>query len=164
MGRYIRGRINENLSLGSLAAATLIGVAFDENVNERSLVSSIVATYSLADVASAANRGPVMVGIAHGDYTDAEIEAVIENTGSWNEGAKPQQEISKRLVRMIGTFPSTESATETDVLNDGKPIRTKLNWILNQGQGLRLWGYNTGTAALLAGGVRTEGHANIWPR
>ncbi len=161
MGRYIKGGVNETLSLGTLAATTLVGVDFDEAVNERTLVSSIVATWALSDTTIAANRGPVLVGVAHSDYTDAEIEAVIELTDSWDEGNKTQQEIAKRLVRKIGTLTADGQIA---VLNDGRPIKTKLNWILNQGQTLRLWAYNTGTAALDAGAVRIEGHANLWPK
>ncbi len=164
MGKYIRGGVNETLSLGTLAATTLVGVDFDEVVNGRTLVSSIVAAYSLADVVAAANRGPILVGIAHGDYTDAEIEEVIELTQSWNEGDKVAQEVAKRLVRRIGVFSDTLEAEDTEVLNDGKPIKTKLNWILNDGETLRLWGYNTGTAALAAGAIRMEGHVNLFPK
>ncbi len=164
MGRYIRGGVNETLSLGTLAATTLVGVDFDESVNERTLVSSLVATYALSDVVAAANRGPILVGVAHSDYTDAEIEEVMELSDSWDEGNKTQQERAKRLVRKIGTFPDTLEAEDTHVLNDGEPIKTKLNWILNQGQTLRLWAYNTGTAALAAGAVRLEGHANLFPK
>ncbi len=161
MGRYIRGSIDELLALGALAATTLVGVDFDETVNERSLVSTIVATWALSDTTIAANRGPVTVGVAHGDYTDAEIEAVIENTGSWNEGDKVQQEVAKRLVRRVGTLtPDGQIA----LLNDGKPVKTKLNWILNQGETLRLWAYNQGSVALDAGAVRIQGHANLWPK
>ncbi len=163
MGRYIRGGVNETLSLGSLAPSTLVGVLFDEVVNERTLVSSIDATYTLSDVAQAANRGPILIGVAHGDYTDAEIEAVIEMTDSWDEGNKVEQEIANRKVRKICTL-QTESATAQVVANDGKPIKTKLNWILLQGQTLRLWGYNLGTAALVAGAIRLEGHANLFPK
>ncbi len=163
MGRYLKGGVNETLVLGTLAASTLVGVDFDEAVNERTLVSSVVATYSLSDVAEAANRGPILIGLAHSDYTDAEIEAVIEMTDSWDEGNLTEREIANRKVRKI-TVLEAASATETVVANDGKPIKTKLNWILLQGQTLRLWAYNTGTAALAAGAVRTEGHANLWPK
>ncbi len=163
MGRYIRGGVDELLSLGTLNATTLIGVLFDETVDERTLVTSVVATYTLSDVAQAANRGPVMIGVAHGDYSDAEIEAFIEMTDSWDEGNLVEQEIAKRRIRRVCTL-QTASATEQVVANDGKPIKTKLNWILLQGQTLRLWAYNMGTADLLAGAVRLQGHVNLFPK
>ncbi len=158
---YIKGGVDELLSLGALVATTLTGVDFDEAVANRARVSSIVATYTLSDVAQAANRGPVLIGVAHSDYTDAEIEEVIEMTDSWDEGNKVEQEIAKRLVRKICTIEAG-SATSQIVANDGKPIKTKLNWLLNTGQTLRLWAYNMGTADLAAGAVRVQGHVNLW--
>ncbi len=167
MGKYLRGGIDENLGLSTLGAKTLISTPFDETVNERTLVSSVVASYSLAEFTPGNNDGPILVGLAHSDYTDAEIQAVIDQTLSWNEGDKVGQEVAKRLVRRIGQFPGPASvSTEAVVLNDGKPIKTKLNWILLQGQTLRLWAYNLGTSALATTSpiVTAQGHANLWPR
>ncbi len=168
MGRYIRGTVDENLALGTLGAQALVKLDFDETVNERTLVSSIIATYAMQDFTLAAGDGPILVGVAHSDYSAAEIEAVIESTGSWNEGDKVAQEVAKRLVRKIGIFPSVggAGASAPAVLNDGKPIRTKLNWILLQGQTLTLWAYNLGTSPLATTDpqVSVQGHANLWPR
>ncbi len=165
MGKYIRGSVDEDLDLGTLAAKALIAGAFDESVNNRSLVSSIVASWTLDGIL--AGQGPILFGIAHSDYDSAEIEAVIENTGSWDEGNKVAQEISKRQVRIIGTMVSTQGTGTNDVKwNEGKPVKTKLNWILNVGDTLDLWGYNLSTAALTTSApvLRASGHANIWPR
>lgn len=160
MGKYIRGSVDEELALTTLASKTVVGTTFDETVQERTLVSSIVANWSGKDFT--AGEGPIMVGVAHGDYSDAEIEAVIESTGSWNEGDKVAQEVSKRLVRRIGVLSLADG---DPVLNDGKPMKTKLNWILNQGVFLKIWAYNMGSGALTTGGiVQAEGHANLWPR
>ncbi len=167
MGRYIRGNVDENLSVGTLAAGTLISAVFDETVNERTLVSSVVASWSLSNMTPAEGVGLLVVGVAHSDYTDAEIEAYIENTGSWNEGDKIQQrEVGKRLIRRVGQFAAPSAAVSAVTLNDGKPIKTKLNWILLQGQTLRYWAYNQGTAAFATTDpdVRLQGHANLWPR
>ena len=167
MGRYLRGSIDENLSLGTLAAATLLSAIFDETVNERTLVSSIVVSWSLSNWTPAQGDGPIVVGVAHSDYTDAEIEAVIENVGSWNEGDMVlSREVAKRLVRRVGQFEIPSAAEGGTVLNDGRPIKTKLNWILLQNQTLRYWAYNQGTSALATTSpdIRIQGHANLWPR
>ncbi len=112
-------------------------------------------------------QGPIVFGVAHSDYTDAEIEEVIENTASWDEGNKVQQEVAKRLVRTIGTMVGTELAGVSDVkFNKGVPVKTKLNWILTTGDTLRLWGYNKSDGALsgTAPIIRANGHANLWPQ
>ncbi len=165
MGRYIKGAVNEKTVVGTLAAATLVTTAFDESVTETALVSSIVATYAMQGVTATDNAGPILVGIAHEDYTAAEIEEYIENTGSWDEGNKIQQEVAKRLVRRIGMFTETGQDLSWMALNGGRPIKTKLNWILTTGKGLQLWAYNTGLAAMVGSpDVLAEGHVNLWPR
>ncbi len=166
MGRYIKGDVEENLDLGTLAAATLVSALFDSVVDDRTLVSSIVATWSMTNFTPIAEVGPIVVGVAHSDYSDAEIEAWLEATGSWNEGDKVAQEVTKRLIRKIGVFAESESALIGETLNEGKAIRTRLNWMLAEGQTLRLWAYNSGSAAVATTdpNVRLSGHANLWPR
>ncbi len=163
MGAYIKGNVDESLSLGTLAAGTLIADTWDDSVSERTRISSVVAIWAL-DVLTAP-QGPIMVGVAHSDYTDAEIEEVIENTGTWDRGDKISQERAKRLVRVVGKFGQPSAAGEVDqVLNDGKPIKTKLNWILNSGDTLKMWAYNNSGSALsgTVPVVRVNGHANLW--
>ncbi len=168
MGRYIRGNVDEELSLGTLAGRTLVSQIFDDSVNERTLITSIVATWTLSDMTDGADIGPILVGVAHSDYTATEMEEFIENTGSWDEGNLVSREVANRKVRMVGQFgtPGGASSSGTMVLGDGKPIKTKLNWILNQGQTLDFWAYNLGDNALATTVpiLQVEGHANLFPK
>ncbi len=165
MGRYLRGNVDEETVLTTLASRTVKGTDFDEAVNERTLVSSIEATYTMSDFTPAAGVGPIMVLIAHSDYTEAEVEEFIENTGSWNEGDLVQKEVGQRRIRVIGIFLDPANSTVSTVLNDGRPIKTKLNWVLLQGQKLKLCGYNLGSApiATTVPSIVASGHANLWP-
>ncbi len=164
--RYLKGQADEVLNLGTLAASTLVGALFDESVVDRTFVSSLRATHSLDNFTPTITRGPILVGVAHGDYTDAEIEEWIENTGSWNEGNLVQQEVAKRRIRRIGIFDTPDAAVDSVVLNDGRPITTKLGWILLEAQTLRQWAYNLGTGALATTdpAYRVQGHVNLWPQ
>ncbi len=166
MGRYIRGSVEEQVSLGTLAGQTLIRAGFDQTVNERTLVSSIVATYDVKNFTSGAAIGPLMVGIAHSDYTNAEIEAWIEDTGSWDEGDLVRQEIGNRKIRFVCELRAGATAADGFVANDGKPIKTKLNWILLQGQTLSLWVFNLGGSAIgtTIPIVQATGHVNLFPK
>ncbi len=166
MGRYIRGNVDEDLSLGTLASKTLVAVAFDEAVTERTLISSLIGIYSIENWTVGPGIGPLMVGVAHSDYSAGEIEAVIENTQGWKEADQIAREVGQRKVRIIGTFFQTGPALSVSVLNDGKPIKTKLNWILNAGQTLDFWVYNMGTGALATTVpvAHVQGHVNLWPR
>ncbi len=162
---YIRGMVDEGLTLGTLAATTLVSAAFDEVVDEKAWLSSIVARYTMNGLNPAENQGPILVGLAHSDYTDAEIEEWLENTGSWTQGDLVQRrEVGKRLIKQVGIFPS-RAAGQTVVLNDGKPIKTKCGWMLASGQTVKFWAFNLGSAALdtTVADVFCEGHANIWP-
>ncbi len=162
--KYVRGRVDEQVSMTTLAPKTLVSALFDENVDEEMRISSIKATWSLSDLTEGSGIGPIQVGIAHGDYTDAEIEEVIENTGSWDRGDLIAQEIAKRKIRTVGVFPTTLSGTGVAVLNEGRQITTKLNWLLQTGQTVRVWAYNQGSNAVATTVpiVSLQGHANLW--
>ncbi len=164
--KYLRGNVDEELTIAALGSRALTAVAFDETVDERTFVSSLVASYSMDEFTLGANIGPIMVGIAHGDYTAAEIEAFIENTGSWSEGDLVSQEVAKRKIKIVGIFDDDSVSLGAVTLNEGKPIKTKLNWVLTQGQTIDLWAYNLGAAAVATTtpSVHCEGHANLWPQ
>ncbi len=166
MGQYIKGNIDLDVSLGTLASRTGIVTSTSDVVNETTLVSSVQATYSLSGATSGDNIGPCQVGIAHPDYSLAEIEAWIEQTSSWNVADLVAQETSNRKIRRVGTLGVPAAVGETSVLNDGKPIKTKLNWLIYTAQGLGFWIYNDGGAAFATTdpNFHVEGHANLWPR
>ncbi len=168
MGRYIRGNIFISIAGGTLAGNTGILGAANDAVIERSLLSSIVCRYTLSGLTLADDVGPVECGVAHGDYSLTEVEACLELATGWNENDLVSQEIAKRKVRRIGVFPSSGAGGPGDaaVLNDGKAIKTKLNWILNTGQTVNFWMYNHGTAAFSTTDpdLHVLGHANLWPK
>ncbi len=167
MGRYIRGNIDETMALGTLAAADVITTALGA-VNGRTLLSSIKATHTLRGYTVTDNVGPISVGVCHGDYTDQEVEDWIEQTeaDSWDEGNLVAKEVSGRLIRKIGTFRAPAQTLGAQVLNEGKEMRTKLNWILNDGASIRMWAYNHGTVAV--GTTDPDyvmiGQANLFPK
>ncbi len=164
--RYLKGSVDHTLALSTLAAKTLISSNLASSVNERTFCSSLRATWSLNSMTRGSDDGPILVGVAHSDYTSIEIEEWIEQSNSWNEGNLIGQEIAKRKIRRVGLFETPDDALEAIVLNDGKPITTKLGWILLQAQTLKVWAYNTGISALATTDpdVQVNGHANLWPK
>ncbi len=165
MGRYIRGPLDEDFALGTLAANTAVLEATPV-VGERTLISSVEAIYSLAGFTSGDNIGPIEVGLAHSDYSLAEVEEFLEQTTGWNEGDLVSREVSSRKIRRIGVFGIPSSAGGSSTLNDGKPIKTKLNWILNAGQGLNIFAYNQGGSPVATSdpNVHVVGKANLFPK
>jgi len=47
MGRYIRGNVDEEVALTTLASKDVVSAIFDETVNERTKITSLVATYGM---------------------------------------------------------------------------------------------------------------------
>ncbi len=166
MGRYLRGNINLDMPLGTLASKTAIIQGVPDTVTESMLCSSVIARCSLSDFTGAVNSGPILVGIAHSDYSGSEIEEWIEDNTGWSIGDLVAQEVSNRKIRRLGIFPLDTSASEASVLNDGKPIKIKTNWLLATGQTIDFWAYNLGTAALATTdpNFNAQGHANLWLR
>ncbi len=164
--KYLKGIIDEIMGLSTLAAETLISALVGDSIDEKAWLTSVVATWSLSDMTTGDNIGPIVVGVAHSDYTSAEVEAWIENTNSWTEGDLVSREVAQRKIRLVGTFEAQVSGSGAIVvLNDGKPIHTKCGWQLTTGDTVRFWAYNSGTAALATTSpeVRMQGHANLWP-
>jgi len=164
--KYLRGAIEENLSIGALNTRVAVKLNFGSVVNERTYVSSVKGTWTMSEFTKGAGRGPIEVGLAHSDYTATEILEYLTQSGSWNETDLVSQEIAKRKIRRVGVFEAPDAANEDAVLNDGKAIHTKCGWIMNQGQTLALWGFNSGSVALATTTprIRILGHANLWPK
>ena len=163
--RYLRGNVQIDLGLGTMGQGTALAQVNGGSVEEAAYLSSVKCTYTLQSFVKADDIGPIIVGVAHSDYTAGEIEAWIENQGSWKSGDLISQEIAKRKIRMVGTFESPDAVEEDSTLNDGRPIHTKCGWMLTTGQRVQAWAYNSGTTATTGSAtVHVEGHANVWPK
>ncbi len=163
--RYLRGSIDFLLSLSGLAAKSATSSNVGDTVTERAWCSSVVCTYDVIGGTAAIDDGPILVGVAHSDYTTAEIEAWIESTESWEEEDLVGQEVAKRKIRRVGVLGIGDTTTQAKVLNDGKPIRTKCGWMLGTGQTVKFWAYNIGASAFATTDplFHVSGHANLWP-
>ncbi len=161
--RYVRGNLDIDIALGTLAGKTGLFGASD-TVVDRMRISSIKAVYSLSNVTVLGNAGPVLVLVAHSDYTLAEVEQFIELGTSWSEADQIDKEIQSRKIRRIGVLDIVTSTGGAAALNDGKPITTKLNWTVTNGLGLNFVAYNMGTGAFATTdpNVNINGHANLW--
>lgn len=164
--RYIAGRIQKRFLLGTLAGQTAISDVVGDVLTEAAWLSSVKLRWTLSEFTVGINDGPITVGVAHSDYTDAEILEWILGSESWDQGNMVAREINRRKIRRVGTFGAPGGGgTAAAVLNDGKPIRTKCGWQLSTGQTVRLWAFNGGTSALATTDpvVAASGKANLWP-
>ncbi len=152
-----------SVDLGTLAAATAVKAIVGDTVAEQAWCSSIVCSYDLANVTPAAGVGPVLMLVAHSDYSAAEVEEYIESGNSWSQADKISQEIAKRKIRRIGYIGGM--TTQAGQFRDGALVKTKCGWIISSGQTLAFYFYNTGTSAFATSDpdVEVDGHANLWP-
>ncbi len=156
--QILKGELNDALALSTLANNTALSTNLGDTVNEKAYAISVESTHSLRD--GAVSQGNILCGWAHSDYTTAEIEEWIENSGGWDAGDMISQEIAKRKIRMVGGFGSDP---EDRFLNDGKMIKTRLGFYLNQGQTLKMWVYNR-TGATLTTGAQYLVNGHVWLR
>ncbi len=158
--RYLKGQIDLDFALGTIAKNAMVSAATPDTVIERTLVTSIVASYAYGE--HTPDQGPFRIGVAHSDYSATEILEWVDNAGSWSEADLVGKEVSARKIREIGVFTG---ALAQGRLNDGKPIKTKLNWILTTGQTLDFWVINEDDSSFTTGtDVTVNGHANLWPQ
>ncbi len=94
-----------------------------------------------------AGEGPLFVGVAHGDYSEAEILEWFQQSNGLSTGDLVTREQAKRLIREIGVFSGV--GTE-EVMNDGKKIRVPLKFRLQDGVNLNLFTVNLSGATLTA--------------
>ena len=155
-GRIIKGRFQTEVALGALADNAMVTVNPSETVDEKMFALSLEATWVLRDHVAA--ESPITVGFAHSDYSAAEIEEYIENTGSWSQGDLVGQEIGRRKIRVVGSFGGEGTESE---LNEGRPVKTPMKWVLTTGDTIECFAYNESGAQLTTGTVMVcQGH--IW--
>ncbi len=151
--------------ISTLAGNTVVKFPAQDNVSEQAWVSSVLLAWSWDNV-TLGTGGPLWVGVAHSDYTAAEIEQWIENTTGWAMGDKVSQEVARRSIRAVGILREPLTPQESYSLNEGMPIRTKCGFRLQGGQTVAVWAYNMGTGAFstTTPNLHVNGHANIWPQ
>ncbi len=124
--------MHASLALGALGARVATsGAAMNASADTYRLIG-FKGTVSIEDLTGA--EGPVVIGMADGDYTSTEIEECLEAVNSINLGDKIAREQANRLVRQFDTLDLTRSHTDE--------IWVKLNWLVSIGDQPKIYGYN----------------------
>ncbi len=144
--------VNEVITLSTLADGAVISVDSDPFGREFYWISADLF-WQLDGIIS--GQGPIIVGLAHNDYTDVEIAENLNITGMEDPGDKIAQERGRRLVRRSGQFAAINV---NEVLNDGMVKRTKAGWTLTDGFSAAFFAQNKSGATLTTGAsVRLSG-------
>ncbi len=141
-------RATPSLALVTLASATALTGPLYAAADGAYRIMSFRGAFALRG--HTAGEGPIHIGFAHGDYTVTEIKEFIESGASISVGDKIANEQANRLVRIVGTF---DGLNTEEVLNDGKPIKTRLNWAIPIGKTMNFFVYNDSGAAQTTGSI-----------
>lgn len=153
-------RIAAAVTMGAVAALDVVqGTIHPTPVNPIRVVSTKFA-YAWADIGADIDDG-MEFGLAHSDYSAAEIEECLEASASIDQGDKLAQEQANRLVRSIGIMPASGVTAGGRVFNDGRQVRTKLNWLIGIGDSIVGWARN-GSGAVWTTGSTLLVQGDMW--
>ncbi len=154
-------RIAAAVTMGAVAALDVVaGTIHPTPVNPLRAVS-LKASYMWSGIAAPADDG-MEFGIAHSDYSAAEIEECLEASAAIDQGDKIAQERANRLVRTIGMMSGSGPATDGQrAYNNGRPVKVKLNWLLGIGDSLIGWARN-GSGVVWTTGSELLVQGDLW--
>lgn len=97
-------------------------------------------------------EGPIQFGLAHSDYTAAEIEEWFEVGNGLTTGDLVSREIAKRQIRQVGAIDFDNASGQGNAqFNDGRVKRTKLGFRIADGQTVNIWVRNMDGTDLTTG-------------
>ncbi len=135
-----------NRSLTTLAADAFTSInLLSNNMGRPCYAISVDTWWGLSDFV--AGEGPLEVGYAHSDLSTAEIGECLDAEPN-SPGEIIEREQASRPVRIAGLFSGFSSG---EALNDGKPMRTKLGFTLDDAQNVLMWVRNLNANPLTTG-------------
>ena len=148
-------RVSPSVALSTLASVTVIVTTVAADAVSTYRAVTVKGTWTIGNLTS--GEGPIVVGYAHSDYSVTEIKECLEAQLSINRGNKIANEQANRLVRVVGTLLEANQS-----LNDGKPMKTRLNWLINIGDNVNMFAYNDSATLLTTGSnVRMTGEMYV---
>ncbi len=150
-----RVRVTPAELLGTLASNIVTIATVTPTATNPYRCMSIDGSWSLTDLT--ANDGPILVGYAHSDYTVTEIKECIEANAAIDQGNLIAREQSNRLVRIVGSLNEVRES-----LNEGEPIKTKLNWFIGNGDSVVMFAYNESPDTALTDGALLTMSGDMW--
>lgn len=140
--------VEADLGLATLAADTVQISTLCEALSEDFHAISMDSVWSMRG--HTAGEGPIAVGVAHGDFTAAEVEEYLElNYQDPHNKIDAERATRGRWIRTIAIFDGVAS---DEKVNNGVNIRTKLNFLIED-EGFNIWAWNKDSSSLTTGSV-----------
>ncbi len=149
-------RITTEKVLGTLATDTALTQTLTGVSANAYRCVTIECNWSIRELTE--GEGPLTVGYAHSDYSVAEIKECLESQTAIDQGDKVAQERAARLIRTIGQLGPEGNET----LNDGLPVKTRLNWLIGIGDSVNAFIFNEDDAANLTTGANVNLSGQMW--
>ncbi len=143
---FVGIRVNNSVALSTLADGAVLKLTLMQVTQEFYAITGHLS-YSIRDLA--AGEGPLLIGLAHGDYTVTEIKEAIE-ADQTSQGTKIEQEQTRRKVRDVG-FVGGAASAEDALFDHGRIQKTKMGFHLEDGQNAVAWVQNLTGATLTTG-------------
>ncbi len=153
-------RLATSVAIGALASSDVISTNISAASTNPYRLMSVDLTYSLTDLGATSDDGQ-QFGLAHSDYSAAEVEECLEAQASIDIGNKVEQERANRLVRNIGQITGNAGTLAGMSFNDGVSFPVKLNWHMAIGDQLNLWVRN-GSSTVYTTGALIVMVGNLW--
>ncbi len=156
-----RVRIATEFAIGALAAKDVISGAMTNVTSDKTRFISLDCSWGISNHAATIDDGYAF-GVAHSDYSSAEIEECLEAGASMDLGDKIAQEQANRLVREIGQISGLGNVVSEGIpFNDGKRVKIRLNWLMSEGDSLAVWVRNA-SGAVYTSGTTLVASGDLW--
>ncbi len=139
-------RVRAALALGNLGSDLAVKASIHTVLGRDFYAISSDIVFTMFD--HTAGQGPITVAIGHSDYSVAEALEWFQSEDAVGGGDLIAQEQKRRKMRDVGDFPG---AAESNTLNDGQPVRTKLGFVIQEGSALSLMAINRDDGTLATG-------------
>ncbi len=160
-GAIVMQKVGQALGALAQGAGILIGTK-PALTNDYRMLKSIGA--AVADNMTAGEGQGLLLYLADGDLTLAEVEAKIEQTGPLGSSDRVEQEIAERYVRLIGAAGES-LGTELSFHNmeGGDILVVKPRWTFGETKSWNYVVYNLGETLTTGGVVQTNWeHFGVW--
>ncbi len=161
-GRFRAVRLQFNVTIGTLGSGVMLTTSLGIGTGQEYWAISADISYVLENVTVGAG-GPLAVGLCHGDYSVTELDEWYEATNNFM-GDQIEIEEGRRKCRDVGIMNSIGISGTNQHLNDGRPVRTKLGFRVEDGKTTNVWVRNMGTNAYATTVPILRGYGKLFVR